>query len=383
MHKIRIVFRDGLAKRSRDGRRCVRRGCVRAAVGPLALERGWRGKQGALRWLSLARTENETQTLRGLPPTGEKGNRSRAPSGRSWRNLCASESSKELRIATGSTATPRCLRPLRVGEVLMRYLFGFICVAALGVMGCGETEGTDGGGGSAGTGGEVQNIALTKCALGGYGDLEALWSTTKNIIHYIHHVQPLDSKIKQQLAALPDLDALPPIEELNDGTPKPRVLWSTFSLNLEENQTQPEREIKVYVYQGLDEGIYGREDDPTTTIDESFPRGFSVDDGLYQGRIAVLDWRIDDVKDEENEVPPVGAGTFSVVGLGPVTNPPSRTYYAARVGIIRFPECIVPDSPPDVSVLWSDPKVPDTSNDNPYFDEEKCRFSSSPPLACI
>ena len=183
----------------------------------------------------------------------------------------------------------------------MRYLFVFICVAALGVMGCGETEGTDGGGGSAGTGGEVQNIGLTKCALNGYGELEALWSTTRNIIHYIHDVQPLDSKIKQQLAALPDLDALPPIEELNDGTPKPRVLWSTFSLNLEPNQTQPEREIKVHVYQGLDEGIYGKEDDPATLIDESFPRGFSVDDGLYQGRIAVLDWRIDDVKDVKEE----------------------------------------------------------------------------------
>ena len=25
-------------------------------------------------------------------------------------------------------------------------------------------------------------------------------------------------------------------------------------------------------------------------------------------------------------------------------------------------------------MLCSDPKVPDTSNDNPYFDEEKCRF---------
>ena len=262
----------------------------------------------------------------------------------------------------------------------MRILFTFMCVLALGVMGCGETAGTGGSGGTAGsagsggTGGGVENIALTKCALVGYGDLQALWSTTKSIIHYIHHVQPLDPKIKQQLAALPDLDALPPIEELNDGTRKPRVLWSTFSLNLEPNQTQPERVLKVHVYQGLDEGIYGKEDDPATPIDESFPRGFSVDDGLYQGRIAVLDWRIDDVKDDENEVPPVGAGTFSVVGLGPVTIPPSRTYYSARVTIIRFPECIVPDSPPDVSVLCSDPKVPDTSNDNPYFDEEKCRF---------
>ena len=35
----------------------------------------------------------------------------------------------------------------------MRYLFGFICVLALGVMGCGETAGTGGSGGTAGSGG--------------------------------------------------------------------------------------------------------------------------------------------------------------------------------------------------------------------------------------
>jgi hypothetical protein len=35
----------------------------------------------------------------------------------------------------------------------MRYLFGFMCVLALGVMGCGETTGTGGSGGSAGDGG--------------------------------------------------------------------------------------------------------------------------------------------------------------------------------------------------------------------------------------
>ncbi len=35
----------------------------------------------------------------------------------------------------------------------MRYLFGFICVLALGVMGCSDSEGTDGSGGTAGTGG--------------------------------------------------------------------------------------------------------------------------------------------------------------------------------------------------------------------------------------
>jgi hypothetical protein len=36
----------------------------------------------------------------------------------------------------------------------MRYLFGFMCVLALGVMGCGETAGTGGSAGDAGTGGE-------------------------------------------------------------------------------------------------------------------------------------------------------------------------------------------------------------------------------------
>jgi hypothetical protein len=35
----------------------------------------------------------------------------------------------------------------------MRYLFGFICVLALGIMGCSETSGTGGSGGSAGDGG--------------------------------------------------------------------------------------------------------------------------------------------------------------------------------------------------------------------------------------
>jgi len=35
----------------------------------------------------------------------------------------------------------------------MRYLFGFLCVCALGLMGCGETTGAGGSGGSAGDGG--------------------------------------------------------------------------------------------------------------------------------------------------------------------------------------------------------------------------------------
>jgi hypothetical protein len=35
----------------------------------------------------------------------------------------------------------------------MRYLFGFMCVLALSIMGCGETTGTGGSGGDAGSGG--------------------------------------------------------------------------------------------------------------------------------------------------------------------------------------------------------------------------------------
>jgi len=48
------------------------------------------------------------QMLRRFRPSGEKGNRSQAPSGRSWRNLCASESGKELRIAADCMGTPHC-----------------------------------------------------------------------------------------------------------------------------------------------------------------------------------------------------------------------------------------------------------------------------------
>jgi len=43
--------------------------------------------------------------LRRFRRTGEKGNRSHAPSGRSWRNLCANEESKDSRIARHGPAT--------------------------------------------------------------------------------------------------------------------------------------------------------------------------------------------------------------------------------------------------------------------------------------
>ena len=48
--------------------------------------------------------------LRGFRPSGEKSNRSQAPSGRSRRNLCVGEIAKELRIATGLVATQVALR---------------------------------------------------------------------------------------------------------------------------------------------------------------------------------------------------------------------------------------------------------------------------------
>ena len=53
------------------------------------------------------RTHIEAQMLRGFRTTGEKSNRSQTPSGRSWRNLCASEESEELLMARRCPATPR------------------------------------------------------------------------------------------------------------------------------------------------------------------------------------------------------------------------------------------------------------------------------------
>jgi len=92
-----------------------------------------------LPWLSLARTQIDTKMLRRFRTTGEKGNRSRAPSGRSWRNLCANEERKELRISLRRPATQfscvTCPNGAGAsGELMTRYLFGFLCVCALGVV---------------------------------------------------------------------------------------------------------------------------------------------------------------------------------------------------------------------------------------------------------
>ena len=235
--------------------------------------------------------------------------------------------------------------------------------------GCGETDGSAGGGGTAGTGGsggtggaEVEKIALPKCAVNGYSDLQDLWSRVENILRYMHHTQALDPSISQRKAELPDLADLPPIEDLDDNTKaKPRVLWSTFQWTREQSGSRPERFIQIHVYQGLDEDIYGREGEPDS-------RNFSIKDGIYQGDVAILDWRIDP------DPPIVGAGTFSVIGQGPVTIPPQPTYYSARTTMIRFPECLVPGVPTQALALCSDPEVPDTSNDNPWFEDLECRF---------
>ena len=99
--------------------------------------------------------------LRALVPNAENQNAFATPSRRSWRNPCASESSKELRIATGSTATQfasvtGASRAGATGEFVMRYLFGFLCVCALvlvPLVGCSETAGDGGSGGESGQGG--------------------------------------------------------------------------------------------------------------------------------------------------------------------------------------------------------------------------------------
>jgi hypothetical protein len=277
----------------------------------------------------------------------------------------------------------------REGDV-MRYsattwIGALILLLGAAGTGCGDTEGGAGGGGTAGTGGsggtrggEVEKIALPKCAVNGYSDLQDLWSRVENILRYMHHTQALDPSISQRKAELPDLADLPPIEDLDDNTKaKPRVLWSTFEWTREQTGSHPERFIQIHVYQGLDEDIYGREGEPDS-------RNFSIKDGIYQGDVAILNWLIDpeldpdfdpDVDpDLDPDVVKAGAGTFSVNGQGPVTIPPNPTYYSARATIIRFPECLVPDEPTQALALCSDPEVPDTSNDNPWFEVPKCRF---------
>ena len=65
-------------------------------------------------------------------------------------------------MARRSPATPRYLGL----EVAMRCLFGFICVLALGVIGCSETAGT---GGSSGVGGDGGSAGMGGGGAGGFG----------------------------------------------------------------------------------------------------------------------------------------------------------------------------------------------------------------------
>ena len=275
--------------------------------------------------------------------------------------------------------------PTRQEGDVMRYsatswIGALILLLGAAGMGCGDTEGIAGGAGGGGTagiggsggtrGGEVETIALPKCAVNGYSELQDLWSGVENILRYMHHRQALDPRISQKKAELPDLADLPPIEDLDDAKKaKPRVHWSTFEWTSEEIGGQPGRFIQIHVYQGLDEDIYGREGEPDS-------RNFSIKDGIYQGDVAILNWFIDPdpVPDVDPVVVLAGAGTFSVNGQGPVTIPPKPTYYSARATIIRFPECTVPGAPTQALALCKDPKVPDTSNDNPWFEVPKCRF---------
>jgi endonuclease/exonuclease/phosphatase family metal-dependent hydrolase len=56
----------------------------------------------------------------------------------------------------------------------MRYFFGFICVLALGVMGCGETSGTGGSGGTAGSRGEPVEVRIDTYNVGLAGPIKIL-----------------------------------------------------------------------------------------------------------------------------------------------------------------------------------------------------------------
>ena len=73
----------------------------------LALERDWRATRAPCPGCRPTLTQTDAQMLRHSGPTGEEGNRSQAPSGRSWRDLCENDESEELRIARHSPATPR------------------------------------------------------------------------------------------------------------------------------------------------------------------------------------------------------------------------------------------------------------------------------------
>jgi len=233
------------------------------------------------------------------------------------------------------------------------------------------TAGTGGAGGTTGTGGtggtEGATIQMPQCILDGYQALyREFWGSPSNGLHYIlRYVDEdgplfLDSSVIQVKAQLAANEVLDPFCQADP--PRPRVLWSTFNWPWTGPTELPKYE--ALFFQAMDEGIC-----------ES--RSFRLDDGFYQGTVAVVDWEIgkEDQKVGEDKEK-IGAGTFSVYGLD---------HESVRVTLVQFPYCRIPEEDPPLPanspLLCADPEDPNDpyyhpeTNHNPWYDEGVgCRF---------
>lgn len=254
-------------------------------------------------------------------------------------------------------------------------VFALLIASVMVAVGCGGagddgTAGTAGNRGTAGSGGSSESVkvALPECTLNASMALNVqLWGFPgwrgdggqglHHVLRYMDGRVPLTAEIEQRKARLPDLADLPPRKTLDEPGPKPRVLWSTFEWRFPWGDDGQERVFLLRVYQGLDEDLYGREGEPDSRV-------FSLERGFYQNTVALVDWKIlqgDDGEESDPDKLVIGAGTLTVVGL----DVPGAATNSVRVGIIRFPECIPPDTPVDVPFVCNEPDP--TKGDNPWF----------------
>lgn len=257
-----------------------------------------------------------------------------------------------------------------------KHVVTVLSILALMLVGCGgaEGDGTRGTAGSGGTGGTAGSggtrgtvtakIDVPECGLRGYHALYVgLWGELQNILVYLdRRVDPPEaSGVNTTSKRIPGRATLPPIEDLADPQKKkPRVAWKAFSWG----------ENRADFYQGLDESIYGVEDDPFTQINEYIAPSFYLDLGFYNTTVAVVDWRIVALGNY------IGKGTFSINGLD---------NDVVRVTIVRFPEC-APEPANPQPALCADPPPGDlwydldengkyVFPDIPWFDEgDGCRL---------
>jgi hypothetical protein len=265
-----------------------------------------------------------------------------------------------------------------------RHVVTVLSILALMLVGCGGAEGdgtrgTAGSGGTRGTAGSggtgdtvTAKIDLPECALRGYYILYGqLWGELQYILVYLdRRIDPPDagaSGVNTTSKPIPHRATLPPIEDLADPQKKkPRVAWKSFSWEANPDDPVQGWENRADFYQGLDESIYGVEDDPLTiTINEYIAPSFYLDLGFYNTTVAVVDWRIVALGNY------IGKGTFSINGLD---------NDVVRVTIVRFPEC-APEPANSQPALCADPPPGDLwydldeFPDIPWFDEgDGCRF---------